>query len=76
MPGKRPLILVPEGEECRVSEIHGGRGLIRHLEEMGFIEDSPVRVLRSDRGSLIVDVNGCSYALSRGIAMKIIVDGD
>ena len=69
-----PLIMVPEGKECRVVDIHAGRGLSRHLTEMGFTQNSPVKVLRSDGNSLIVGINGCKYALSRGIAMKILVD--
>ncbi len=68
-----PLIMVPEGKECRISDIHGGRGLTRHLTEMGFTYHAPVKVLRSEKGSLIVAVNGCKYALSKGIAMKIMV---
>lgn len=68
-----PLIMMPEGKEGRVLRINAGRGLLRRLIEMGFTENALVRVLRSDRGSLIVAVNGCRYALSKGIAMKIMV---
>jgi ferrous iron transport protein A len=63
-----------EGKEGRVSCINAGKGLMRRLIEMGFTENAGVRILRSDRGNLIVDVNGCKYALSKGMAMKIMVE--
>ncbi len=68
-----PLVMVPEGQECRVYNINAGRGLSRRLVEMGFVENTPIRVLSSNRGSLIVALNGGRYCLSRGIAMKIMV---
>lgn len=68
-----PLIMLPENKEGKIFKIDAGRGLLRRLIEMGFTENTLVRVLRSDRGSLIVSLNGCKYALSKGIAMKILV---
>jgi ferrous iron transport protein A len=66
-----PLIMLPEGKEARVLGINAGRGLIRRLIEMGFTENAMVKVVRSDRGRLIVSICGCRYALSKGMAMKI-----
>jgi ferrous iron transport protein A len=66
-----PLIMLPEGKEARVLGINAGRGLTRRLIEMGFTENASVTVIRSDRGRLIVSVNGCRYALGKGMAMKI-----
>ena len=63
--------MVPEGQDCRVSDVIAGRGLSRRLVEMGFVEDTPLRVIRSNRGSLIIALNGSRYSLSKGIAMKI-----
>lgn len=68
-----PLIMVPENKECRIAKIHAGHGLTRRLIEMGFTKNARVKVLRSDRGCLIVSLNGCKFALSKGIAMKIMV---
>jgi len=73
MPRTLPLIMMPEGREAKITKIHAGRGLSRRLIEMGFTEDTVVRILRADRGCLIVLVNGSRYAISRGIAMKIMV---
>jgi ferrous iron transport protein A len=68
-----PLLMIPEGKQVRVFGVNAGRGLSRRLIEMGFTKDALVEMIKSDRGSLIVDVNGCKYALSKGIAMKIMV---
>ena len=73
MSGTLPLIMMPEGRDAKISRINAGRGLSRRLIEMGFTENTVVRILRADRGCLIVLVNGSRYALSRGIAMKIMV---
>jgi ferrous iron transport protein A len=40
---------------------------------MGLHPSSLVEVVCADRGSLIVAVAGCRYALSRGMAMKVMV---
>ena len=68
-----PLIMVPEKKECKILNINAGRGLSRRLIEIGFTKNSKVKILRSDRGCLIVSLEGCKYALSKGIAMKIMV---
>ena len=69
-----PLIMMPEGKEGRIVGINAGRGLHRRLTEMGFTRDAVVRILRSNGGCLLVAVNGCRYALGRGMAMKILVE--
>ena len=33
---RMPLIMLPEGVQATVVEVHGGRGLCRRLAEMGF----------------------------------------
>lgn len=73
MANEVPLIIVPEGKEATICRINAGRGLARRLIEMGFTQNSRVKILRSDRGCLIVSLKGCKYALSKGMAMKILV---
>ena len=68
-----PMAMLCEGDEAKVCEVRAGRGLMRRLVEMGFTEDSSVKMLKYDRGSLIVLVNGVRYALGRGMGMKIMV---
>jgi len=73
MNDRLPLIMIPEKKECRIVEINAGRGLSRRLIEMGFTRNAKVKVLRSDRGCLIISLNGSKFAISKGIAMKILV---
>ncbi len=68
-----PLVMLPEGKEGKVVSINAGYGLKRRLVEMGFCENSTVKIHRADRGALVVVVNGSKYALGRGMAMKIMV---
>lgn len=68
-----PLALVPAGRKVTVSEVRAGPGMFRRLSSMGLHPSSPVEVICADRGSLIVAVAGCRYALSRGMAMKVLV---
>ncbi|MFA5294794.1 MAG: FeoA family protein [Methanoregulaceae archaeon] len=68
-----PLAFVPEGKKVTVSEVRAGPGMLRRLSSMGLHPSSCVEVVCADRGSLIVSVAGCRYALSRGMAMKVLV---
>ena len=68
-----PLTMMQEGSEGNVSRVKAGKGLQRRLIEMGFTENARIRLLRTDRRSLIVAVNDSTYALSKGIAMKVLV---
>ncbi|MDP3563647.1 MAG: FeoA family protein [Methanoregula sp.] len=68
-----PLSFLPPGTEAVVNYIRAGEGLTRHLVAMGLRPESPLTVICADRGSLIVSVAGSRYALSKGMAMKILV---
>ncbi|MFA7563390.1 MAG: FeoA family protein [Methanoculleus sp.] len=68
-----PLALFSAGAEATVAEVRAGKGMQTRLFGMGFCPDARVRVQCADRGSLIVSVGDARYALSRGIAMKILV---
>jgi len=70
-----PLGLAPENRMVRVVELRGGRGLIRRLAELGFLDGEWVRVLKSSpSGPALVEVKGARIALGRGVLMKIIVE--
>ena len=73
MPHVLPLAMMAEGKEGKVVSINAGQGLKRRLVEMGFCEGSLVTVHRSERGALVVVVNGTKYALGKGMATKIMV---
>lgn len=68
-----PLSFLSPGSDATVMEIRAGHGLCRHLVSMGILPGSRLSVVCADRGSLIVSVAGTRYALSKGMAMKILV---
>lgn len=49
--------------------------MLTHLAAMGIFPGSRLSVVCADRGSLIVAVGDTRYALSHGMAMKILVGG-
>lgn len=70
-----PLAMLSEGDEGKVREIRGGRGLIRRLSELGFIGGERVRILHShSSGPILVEIKDSRIAIGRGVAMKIIID--
>ena len=68
-----PLSFLSPGSEAVVNDIRAGEGLTRHLVAMGIRPESRLTVICTDRGSLIVSVAGSRYAISKGMAMKILV---
>jgi ferrous iron transport protein A len=68
-----PLALLAAGTEAKVAGVRAGKGMQARLFGMGFCPDARVKVQCADRGSIIVSVGDARYALSRGIAMKILV---
>lgn len=69
-----PLAMLPEGDSARVCKVRAGKGLLRRLVEMGFTENASVKMIKFERGPLIVTVNGIRYALGKGMGMKIMVE--
>ncbi|NPE29173.1 ferrous iron transport protein A [Methanococcoides sp. SA1] len=68
------MAMLAEGDCAKVCKVRAGRGLLRRLVEMGFTENALVKMIKFDRGSLIVTVNGIRYALGKGMGMKIMVE--
>ncbi|HII98978.1 MAG TPA: ferrous iron transport protein A [Methanoregula sp.] len=69
------LSFLTPGKDAVVTEIRAGHGMLHHLAAMGIFPGSRLSVVCADRGSLIVAVSGTRYALSKGMAMKILVGG-
>lgn len=70
-----PLAMLSEGDEGKVKEIRGGRGLIRRLSELGFIGGERIRIIHSQSsGPILVEIKDSRIAIGRGVAMKIIID--
>lgn len=68
-----PLIYAKAGEANTVVKVGGGQEVRAHLEDMGFVTGSTVRVINSIGGNVIVAVRDSRVAISREMAQKIIV---
>ena len=64
------------GDRARVVGIHGGRGLRRHLEQVGIHPGDILSLesLSAFRGPILIEVHGSRIALGRGVARKVIVE--
>jgi ferrous iron transport protein A len=68
-----PLSFLSPGTEATVADVRAGHAMLQRLSAMGIRSGNRVGVVCADRGSLIVSVAGTRYAISHGMAMKILV---
>ena len=68
-----PLTMIGEGEERPILRIGGSESVRAHLENLGFVAGERVRVISDIAGNLIVNVKEARIAISRELAMKILV---
>lgn len=69
-----PLTRLNVGDHSTVERILAGCTATKRLYEMGFNTGAKVRVLKNDRGPIIVSLGDNKVALGRGLAEKILVD--
>lgn len=68
-----PLALIGEGEEAMVRRVGGNTEVQHHLENLGFVPGSTVKVITMMDGNLIVQVKEARVAISSEMAQKIMV---
>ena len=68
-----PLTLIGEGEEAMVRRVGGNTEVQHHLENLGFVPGSTVKVITMMGGNLIVQVKEVRVAISSEMAQKIMV---
>ena len=68
-----PLTFAKEGETNSIVRIGGKEDVRRFLESLGFVAGAQVRVISANGGNVIVNVKDCRVAISREMAMKIMV---
>ena len=68
-----PLTLANVGEENMIRRIGGSPQMKKHLEDMGFVAGGNVTVVSRIGGNLIVNVKESRVAISREMAVKIMV---
>ena len=68
-----PLTMVGVGESRPIVRIGGSAQVRAHLANLGVVEGETVRVVSDISGNLIVQVKDARVAISRELAMKILV---
>ena len=70
------LLQVETGKLVRVKYFTGGMGMEHKLRQLGLLPGDTVRVLRHAPlgGPILIEVEGRSIALGRGIATKVDVE--
>lgn len=68
-----PLSLAQVGEENIIKRIGGGPEVKRHLENLGFVVGGEVTVVNTLGGNVIVNVKEARVAISKEMAVKIMV---
>jgi ferrous iron transport protein A len=68
-----PLSVLGDGNEGIIKRIGGKPEVRKHLENLGFIVGDTVRVITEQNGNIIVKVKEARIAISKEMAMKIMV---
>lgn len=68
-----PLSFLKNGEEGLVVKVRASKDLHHHLENLGFVEGTKVKIVCTQAGNLIVEVKGAQVAINRQVASQIIV---
>ena len=68
-----PLSLAQVGEENIIKRIGGSPEGKRHLENLGFVVGGEVTVVNTLGGNVIVNVKEARVAISKEMALKILV---
>ena len=68
-----PLTLATVGEENMIKKVGGKPEVRKHLENLGFVAGSRVRVVSALGGNVIVHVKEARIAISREMAQKIMI---
>ena len=69
-----PILMTREGDSVMVAKILGADGVRQRLGELGFVAGTPVRIMQSRGGDMIVKVRDSKLALTREMAAKIMVE--
>ena len=68
-----PLSLADTGQENIVRKVGGNPEIKKHLENLGFVAGADVSIVNRLGGNVIVSVQGSRVAISREMAMKIMI---
>ena len=68
-----PLTMAKVGEQNTIKKIGGKTEIKQHLESLGFVAGAHVTVITKIGGNVIVSIKESRVAISREMAIKIMV---
>ncbi len=68
-----PLALADTGEDNVIKRVGGSPEMKKHLENLGFVAGTNVKVITSLNGNVIVSVKESRVAISEEMARKIMI---
>lgn len=68
-----PLALAGIGEENIIKKVGGSPEIKKHLEDMGFVAGSVVKIISILGGNVIVNIKESRIAISEEMARKIMI---
>lgn len=73
-----PLTSLAPRKSSKVLFVRGGRAVVKRLSDLGLTPGTPVIMIRSApmKGPVEIRVRGCHFAIGRGIAEKIFIEGE
>ena len=68
-----PLTLANTGEDMVIKKVGGSPDVKKHLEDLGLIAGSTVKIVNTFAGNVILDVKNSRIAVNSDMAGKIMV---
>ena len=69
-----PLAFSTPGNKTTIVKVGGTQEIKKHLEDLGFVGGSVVEVVSETAGNLVVNVKDTRIAVSKELALKIMVN--
>ena len=66
-----PIIMSNPGDTVRVVRVGGSPDVKKHLEDLGFVPDTPVEIIQGHNGDMIVKIRDSKLAITKTMAEKI-----
>lgn len=68
-----PLTLAKAGDQHIIKKITGKQEIKLHLENLGFVVGSPVTIINTIGGNVIVGIKESRIAISKEMAQRIMI---
>ena len=69
-----PIAFLKAGSCAIIKDINAGIGLRRRLEELGLVRGKILKIIKNDKGPLIIMLGEIRLVIGRGAALKIMVE--